>query len=205
VENGHKPREVAKQLGLSRQTVYKWLRRWRERGRAGLEDASSHPRTSPRQTPLAVELWIVAARVDEHAGSAVLAGLLELPASTIGAVLRRWDLPRLADLDRLPGEITRSRAGDERYERSRPGELLHVDVKKLGRVPDGGDWRVHGRSEQVRGRGLGWDCLHVAVDDRFRPAYAESCPMRRAPPARSSCTAPPSGCTTATASPSSGS
>ena len=121
VEKGHKPGEVAKQLGVSRQTVYKWLRRWRERGLAGLQDASSRPRTSPRQTPLAVELRIVAARVDEHAGPAVLAGLLTLPASTIGAVLRRWELPTLASLDRLTGEIVRLRATDARYERSRPG------------------------------------------------------------------------------------
>jgi transposase InsO family protein len=180
VENGHKPGEVAKQLGVSRQTVYKWLRRWRERCLTGLEDVSSRPRTSPRQTPHAVELQIVAARVDEHAGPAVLAGLLDLPASTIGAVLRRWELPRLADLDRLSGEIVRSRATEARYERTRPGELVHVDVKKLGRIPEGGGWRVHGRREDVRGRGLGWDYVHVAVDDHTRAAYAEVLPDEKA-------------------------
>lgn len=66
------------------------------------------------------------------------------------------------------GELVRSRATNARYEHSRPGERLHVDVKKLGRVPAGGGWRVHGRSEEIRGRGLGWDYVHVAVDDRSR-------------------------------------
>ena len=84
VEQGHKPGEVAKQLGVSRQTVYKWVRRLREEGPAGLVDRSSRPRSSPTRTSHAVELRIVAARVAEHAGPRVLAGLLELPASTIG-------------------------------------------------------------------------------------------------------------------------
>ena len=181
VEQGHKPGEVAKQLGVSRQTVYKWVRRLREEGPAGLVDRSSRPRTSPTRTSDAVELRIVAARVAEHAGPRVLAGLLELPASTIGAVIRRWELPRLADLDRLTGQIVRSRATDVRYERDRPGELLHVDVKKLGKVPPGGGWRAHGRSEAVRGRGLGWDYVHVAVDDRTRIAYAEVLPDEKGP------------------------
>ncbi len=183
VEQGHKPGEVAKQLGVSRQTVYKWVRRLREQGPAGLADRSSRPRTSPRRTPQEVELQIVAARVHEHAGPRVLAGLLGLPASTIGAVIRRWELPRLADLDRITGEIVRSssRASDVRYERARPGEMLHVDVKKLGKVPPGGGWRAHGRSEAVRGRGAGWDYVHVAVDDRTRLAYAEVLPDEKGP------------------------
>ena len=181
VEQGHKPGEVAKQLGVSRQTVYQWVRRLRAEGPAGLVDRSSRPRSSPTRTSHALELRIVAARVAEHAGPRVLAGLLELPASTIGAVIRRWELPRLADLDRLTGQIVRSRATDVRYERDRPGELLHVDVKKLGKVPPGGGWRTHGRSEAVRGRGLGWDYVHVAVDDRTRIAYAEVLPDEKGP------------------------
>ena len=173
VEQGHKPGEVAKQLGVSRQTIYKWVRRHREEGVGGLIDRSSRPHASPNRTPLEVELRIVRTRLDEHAGPAALAGLLGLPASTIGAVLRRWQLPHLGQVDRLTGEIVRRRATDVRYERDRPGELLHVDVKKLGRVPDGGGWRAHGRSEQVKQRGIGWDFVHVAVDDRTRIAYAE--------------------------------
>lgn len=176
VERGHRPGEVAKQLGVSRQTVYKWMRRHREEGVGGLADRSSRPHRSPRRTPDDVELRIVAARLDEHAGPAVLAGLLNLPSSTIGAVIRRWELPRLAELDRLTGELLRLRQTDERYECARPGELLHVDVKKLGKVPDGGGWRVHGRGEEVCGRGAGWDYVHVAIDDCSRTGYAEVLP-----------------------------
>lgn len=176
VEQGHKPAEVAKQLGVSRQTVYKWARRYRAEGEAGLADRSSRPRTSPTRTPEDVELAIVAARLTEHAGPAVLAGRLGLPASTIGAVIRRRRLPRLAEVDRLTGELLRGRASDARYERARPGELLHVDVKKLGKVPDGGGWRAHGRGVKVRGRRGGWDYVHVALDDRTRIGYAEVLP-----------------------------
>jgi hypothetical protein len=92
-------------------------------------------------------------------------------------VIARAGLPRLAEVDRLTGELLRGRRhSDRRYEREQPGELLHVDVKKLGRMPDGGGWRVHGRSEEVRGRGLGWDYVHVAIDDHSRLAYAEVLP-----------------------------
>ena len=181
VAQGHKPGEVAKQLGVSRATVYKWCRRHREEGLAGLRDRSSRPHHSPRRTPLPVELAIVRARLDQHAGATALAGQLGLPASTIGVVLRRWQLPRLGEVDRVTGEIIRSRATDVRYQRHRPGELLHVDVKKLGRVPDGGGWRVHGRSAKVRSTGRGWDFVHVAVDDYTRIAYAEVLPDEKGP------------------------
>jgi len=176
VAQGHKPGEVAKQLGVSRPTIYKWVRRYREEGLAGLRDRSSRPHRSPGRTPLPVELGIVRARLDHHAGPTALAGLLGLPASTIGAVIRRWQLPRLGEVDRITGEIIRSRATDVRYERDRPGELLHVDVKKLGRVPDGGGWRVHGRGIDDQKQRRGWDFVHVAVDDRTRIAYAEVLP-----------------------------
>ena len=181
VEQGHKPGEVAKQLGVSRQTVYKWARRYRAEGPAGLIDRSSRPHRSPNRTPLPVELAIVQARLEDHAGPVVLAGLLGLPASTIGAVLRRWQLPRLNQVDRLTGELLRQRATDVRYERRRPGELLHVDVKKLGKVPDGGGWRVHGRGVDPGRRTLGWDYVHVAVDDRTRIAYAEALSDEKGP------------------------
>jgi transposase InsO family protein len=171
---GHRPGEVAKQLGISRQTVYKWLRRWRAEGEAGLVDRSSRPHRMPRRTSPETEARIVAARRKHHAGPVRLAALLGVAASTIGAVLARAGLPRLADVDRLTGQLLRGRRhSDRRYEREHPGDLLHVDVKKLGRVPDGGGWRVHGRSEAVRGRGLGWDYVHVAIDDHTRLAYAE--------------------------------
>jgi transposase InsO family protein len=178
---GHRPGEVAKQLGISRQTVYKWVRRWRTEGEAGLADRSSRPHRMPRQTSPETTAAIVTARVEHHAGPVRLAAILGIAASTIGAVLARTALPRLADIDRLTGELLRGRRhSDRRYEREHPGDLLHVDVKKLGRIPDGGGWRVHGRSEEVRGRGLGWDYVHVAVDDHTRLAYAEVLPDERA-------------------------
>ncbi len=171
---GHRPGEVAKQLGVSRQTVYKWVRRFRTEGLAGLVDRSSRPHRMPRQTAPETAAAIVAARTEHHAGPVRLAAILGMAASTIGAVLARAGLPRLAEVDRLTGELLRGRRhSDRRYERAQPGELLHVDVKELGRIPDGGGWRVHGRSEEVRGRGLGWDYVHVAVDDHSRAVYAE--------------------------------
>jgi transposase InsO family protein len=177
---GHRPGEVAKQLGVSRQTVYKWVRRWRTEGAAGLADRSSRPYRMPRQTSPETAAQILAARIEHHAGPVRLAAILGLAASTIGAVLARAGVPRLAEIDRLTGELLRGRRhSDRRYERQRPGELLHVDVKKLGRIPDGGGWRVHGRSEEVRGRGLGWDYVHVAIDDHTRLAYAEVLPDER--------------------------
>ena len=171
---GHRAGEVAKQLGVSRQTVYKWVRRWRAEGEAGLADRTSRPQRMPRQTPPEIAAAIIAARIEHHAGPVRLAALLGVAASTIGQVIARSGLPRLADVDRLTGQLLRGRRhSDRRYEREHPGDLLHVDVKKLGRVPDGGGWRVHGRSEEVRGRGLGWDYVHVAIDDHTRLAYAE--------------------------------
>ena len=182
VAAGHRPGEVAKQLGVSRATVYKWVRRFTNEGPAGLVERSSRPRRSPTRTSLTVELLVLGARVEQHAGPRVLASTLGLPASTIGAVLRRWDMPHLSALDRISGELLRTGpVTDVRYERDRPGELLHVDVKKLGKVPPGGGWRVHGRSEQVRGRGLGWDYVHVAIDDRTRIAYCEVLPDEKDP------------------------
>jgi transposase InsO family protein len=181
VRAGHRPGEVAKQLGVSRQTVYKWVGRWRDEGEAGLLDRSCRPHRSPRQTSPEATAAIVAARVEHHAGPLRLAAILGLAASTIGVVIARAGMPRLAEVDRLTGELLRGRRhSDRRYEHEHPGDLLHIDVKKLGRVPDGGGWRVHGRSEQVRGRGLGWDYVHVAIDDHTRLAYAEVLPDERA-------------------------
>ncbi|MBM7806191.1 transposase InsO family protein [Geodermatophilus bullaregiensis] len=171
---GHRPGEVAKQLRVSRQTVDKWLRRYRAEGEAGLADRSSRPHRMPRQTSPETTAAIVAARTEHHAGPVRLAAILGLAASTIGAVLARAGRPRLAEVDRLTGELLRGRRhSDRRYERAHPGVLLHIDVNKLGRIPAGGGWRVHGRSEEVRGRGLGWDYVHVAVDEHTRLAYAE--------------------------------
>ncbi len=174
---GHKVKDIAAQLGVSRTTVYKWIARYAVEGPAGLADRSSRPRRSPRQVPLDVELQILQARLDLHAGPVQLAAELGLPASTIGQVLRRWSVPHLADLDRITGELLRYRVTDERYEHARPGDLLHVDVKKLGRIPPGGGWRLDGQRainhKNTDRTPVGFDFIHVAVDDFSRVVYAE--------------------------------
>jgi transposase InsO family protein len=175
---GHKPGEVAKQVGVSRQTVYKWVRRYLAEGAAGLADRSSRPHSSPTRTSPKVAARITQARLKHFAGPVALSGLLNLPASTIGAVLRREGMPPLCHLDRVTGEVLKGRRfSQERYEHRDPGSMLHVDVKKLGKIPPGGGWRQHGRGTTTpRGRGRGWDFVHVAVDDRSRVAYVEVLP-----------------------------
>ena len=136
---GHKPGEVAKQAGVSRQEVYKWVRQFREEGRAGLADRSSRPHRSPTKTSERVTARITKARVNHFAGPVALPGLLNLPVSTIGAVLRREQMPPLCLLDRVTCEVIKGhRLSDLRYEHHDPGSPLHVDVKKLGKIPKGG-------------------------------------------------------------------
>lgn len=170
---------IAEQLGVSRATVSKWIARYRAEGWAGLEERSSRPHTSPTRTDPAVEARVLALRERERRGAVYLAGELGLVASTVGRVLARHGVPRLAAIDPITGAPVRRRHSGIRYERRRPGDLLHIDVKKLGRVPDGGGWRLHGRIERARGRGIGYDYLHVAVDDHSRVAYIEALPDER--------------------------
>jgi transposase InsO family protein len=170
---------IAEQLGVSRGTVRKWIGRFDAEGPAGLEDRCSRPHTSPTRTTHEVEAQVLALREASRRGAVYLAGELGLVASTVGRILARHQMPALTDIDAVTGQPVRQRRGGPRYERRRPGELLHVDVKKLGRVPDGGGWRLHGRSEAVRGRGIGYDYLHVAVDDHSRIAYIEALPDER--------------------------
>ena len=100
---------------------------------------------------------------------------LGLPASTVGRILARYQVPRLRDCDPLTGQMIRAqRRSANRYEHLYPGSLVHIDVKKLGRIPDGGGWKAHGRGERPRDkRGLGYDYVHTAIDDHSRLAYAE--------------------------------
>ena len=150
-------------MGISRATGHKWVRRYRAEGVAGLVDRTSRPLRSPRATPAAEVERILAARAQWRWGPDRLGPLLGQPPSTVAAVLRRMGAPRLADLDRPTGLPVR------RYEVCHPGLLLHQDHKKLGRIPDGGGWRVHGRSARPnRGRGLGYDHFEAFIDDRSR-------------------------------------
>jgi transposase InsO family protein len=174
---------IAEQLGISRATVYKWIARHDAEGEAGLADRPSRPHTMPTRTSSEVETRVLALRTEIRRGAVYLAGELGLVASTVGRILRRHDVPALAAIDPITGEPVRRHSG-LRYERANPGDLLHVDVKKLGRVPDGGGWRLHGRAdnperERHRGRGIGYDYLHVAIDDRTRLAYVEALPDER--------------------------
>ena len=156
---------AADMVGVSRQTAWKWLRRFEAQGEAGLEDRSSRPSRSPRALPQEQVDAILAARHEHRLGPHRLAPLTGVPRSTIGDVLRRHGLSRLRDQDGPTGIPIR-------YVRERPGELLHIDVKKLGRIPDGGGHRVHGRATGTpKTRGAGYDYLHVAIDDMSRVAY----------------------------------
>ncbi|MFC3588641.1 IS481 family transposase, partial [Streptantibioticus rubrisoli] len=165
---------VAKELGVSRQCAHRWVRRYRAEGWGGLHDRSSRPRTCPGRTPAAVEAQVLAARRRLRRGPEQVAEATGVPARTVTRILRRHGMPRLSACDPLTGQVIRaSRNSTVRYERTRPGEMVHVDVKKLGKIPDGGGWRAHGRREEVRARGIGYDYVHAAVDDHSRLAYAE--------------------------------
>jgi transposase InsO family protein len=167
VASGRPVAHVAAEMGISRATAHKWVRRWRAEGEAGLADRSSRPLTTPHRTPAAIEIRVCDLRRSRKLGPARIGPVLGLPASTVHRILTRHGLNRLAWMDRPTGSVIR------RYERERPGELVHVDVKKLGRIPDGGGHKVHGREAGRPIRGMGFDYLHSAVDDHSRLAYTE--------------------------------
>jgi transposase InsO family protein len=168
VRAGRPVAHVAAEMGISRVTAHKWVRRWRAEGEQGLHDRSSRPRTTPHRTPATTEARVCRLRQDRKLGPARLGPILGLPASTTHRILTRHGLNRLAFLDRPTGQIIR------RYERDRPGELVHVDVKKLGRIPDGGGHKVLGRQAgRLTRSGMGFDYIHSAIDDHTRLAYSE--------------------------------
>jgi transposase InsO family protein len=173
--DGHRPADVAHQLGCSRATAYKWLARYRSEGRAGLQDRPSAPHRCPHRTPVHLEARILAARRAHRRGADWIGAELGLAASTVGRVIARHRMPLLAELDALTGAPVRCGPMSRvRYERERPGELVHLDVKRLGRIPDGGGWRAHGRGSRPRAlRAVGYDYVHSAIDDHSRLAYAE--------------------------------
>ena len=157
---------AAAMTGVSRQTATKWVRRYRADGLAGLEDRSSRPHRSPRRLAPEQVAAILAARHELGVGPHRLAPVVGSPRSTITDVLRRHGLSRLRDRDRPSGVPIR-------YVRERPGELLHLDVKKLGRIPDGGGHRIHGRGGGTRRARRGYDFVHHAIDDASRVAYVD--------------------------------
>lgn len=162
-------------------TARKWAARLREEGPAGMADRSSRPRSMPAKTPLPVVKRIVQARWRHRLGPVQIAGVLGLAPSTVHAVLVRCGINRLSRIDRITGEPIR------RYEHDHPGALIHVDVTKFGRIPDGGGHRFLGRAQGIRNRHampgvdrnaahqprLGIGYLHTVVVDHSRVAYVE--------------------------------
>jgi transposase InsO family protein len=178
---GWRQAHIAAAMGISRKCVRTWIARYAAEGDAGLVDRSSRPHTSPTRTPAEVEDRILELRGREHRGPDWLGAELGVPARTVSRVLLRRGQPRLCALDPMTGDVIRSsKQTATRYEKSRPGELVHMDVKKLGRIPDGGGWRAHGRAGSRTGRDratrIGYDYVHSLVDDHSRLAYSEVLP-----------------------------
>ena len=186
VEDDWAVAHAAKAQGVSRQCAHRWINRFRAEGEAGLYDRSSRPRHCPNQTPAEVEDAIVARRHQERRGQDWLGPELGVPARTVGRVLRRHRVPYLRECDPLTGEVIRaSKTTAVRYERDHPGELVHVDVKKIGKIPDGGGWKAHGREMGQTGAHkrarIGYDYVHSMVDDHSRLAYSEILPDEKGP------------------------
>jgi transposase InsO family protein len=167
-DEGWRVADAAEAAGVSERTAYKWLARYRAGGAAALVDRQSTPGRCPHGTPAEQVAAIEGLRRQRMSGPAI-ARKLSMPRSTVGAILRRLRLGRLAALDVKPAAV--------RYERERPGELIHIDTKKLGRI-DGVGHRIHGDHSR-RARKIGWEHLHVAVDDASRLAYIELLPDER--------------------------
>lgn len=174
--------EAAEAAGVSERTAGKWVRRYRSEGESGLLDRSSAPRRVHNATPAERVEAIAALRRLRLTGPEI-AEALEMATSTVSAVLKRIGLGKLSRLE--PPEPIR------RYEKQRPGELIHIDVKKLGRIVGGAGHRVIGRSSRrhnpahtdgsgVRRKQVGWECVHVCIDDATRLAYVEVLPDEKA-------------------------
>ena len=185
VDRGWTPARAAERYDVSWKTAAKWAVRYRAEGPAGMADRSSRPHRQPSRTPAPVVRKIVHLRWKQRLGPVQIGDRLGMPASTVHAVLVRCRLNRLTHIDRATGEPIR------RYEHERPGDLIHVDVKKLGKVPDGGGWRFVGRQQGERnksatvertgtprskwGNALVGTCyLHTVIDDHSRVAYVEA-------------------------------
>jgi transposase InsO family protein len=183
VDGGWPPARAAERFDVSWKTAAKWAARYRSEGAAGMVDRSSRPNRQPTRTPAPVVRKIVHLRWKQRLGPVQIGDRLGMPASTVHAVLVRCRLNRLTHIDRATGEPIR------RYEHARPGDLIHVDVKKLGNVPDGGGWRYLGRQQGLHNRAatrartgvtnahygakVGTAFVHTVIDDHSRVAYAE--------------------------------
>lgn len=174
VEDQWPLRRAAERFQVSVTTAARWSARYRAEGVAGMVDRSSRPHRQPALTKPPVVKQVLYLRAHRGWGPARIGPYLGMPASTVGNVLRRAAVPRLTDVDLATRQQLRRQARAARYEHPEPGDLIHVDIKKLGRIPDGGGWRVHGRAQRPNlKRGKGYAYLHAAVDDHSRLAYVE--------------------------------
>ena len=172
VEEGWSLRRAAERFQTSVPTVQRWAARYRELGAAGMEDRSSRPHRCPGRTPTRLERRIVKLRYLRRWGPARIGHHLGVHPSTCHKVLSRYRMARLSFLDRPTGRVVR------RYEHAAPGDLVHVDIKKLGKIPDGGGHKIHGRQlgQSIKKTTRpGYAYLHNAVDDHSRLAYSEIC------------------------------
>ncbi len=181
VDHGWPVTRAAERYDVSWPTAKRWAVRYAVMGEAGMIDRPSRPHRQPHRTPIAVVRKIVHLRWKQRLGPVAIADRLGLASSTVHAVLVRCRLNRLSHIDRVTGEPVR------RYEHDHPGALLHVDVKKLGNVPDGGGWRYVGRQQGDKNRAatpdkprngyrnpkIGTAYVHTVLDDHSRVAYAE--------------------------------
>ena len=182
VDQGWPIARAAERFQVARTTATKWSQRYRELGPAGMGDRSSRPHRSPRRTPQPIVRKVVHLRWKQRLGPVAIAARVGLAPSTVHRILVACRINRLWHVDRATGEPVR------RIELTRPGELVHVDVKKLGNIPDGGGWRIHGRAagkrnssahrdtarpRKMHGRpNLGYCYVHSAIDAHSRPAYS---------------------------------
>jgi transposase InsO family protein len=170
VDGGLTKAEVARRYNTTPKTVAKWVERFRDKGVEGLRDRSSRPLSSPNQTPQAACAAVEVLRRQRHTGEQIAKQLTISPA-TVSRILRRLGLNRLCALE--PAEPVR------RYERQHPGELIHIDIKKLGKFNQIGHRITGDRTGQSNSRGVGWEYVHVAIDDHSRIAFAEIMPDQK--------------------------
>jgi len=167
IESGQTPEAVAKAAGVSPRTIRKWIDRYRREGSAGLHDRSSRPHRLRRPTPQAIIETIERLRRQRWTGKQIAAEASVSPA-TVSRVLRRLGLNKLSALEPEPVR---------RYEREHPGELIHLDIKKLGRIGSVGH-RITGRQTGMVNRhiGIGWEFVHVCIDGASRIAFVQVMP-----------------------------
>jgi transposase InsO family protein len=170
VESGQPPKAVAEAAGVCPRTVRKWAERYRREGLPGLRDRSSRPHRLRKPTPQAVVERVEMLRRARHTGKQIAAELSISPA-TVSRILKRLGLNRIGALE--PAAPVR------RYEREKPGEMIHIDIKKLGRFNSIGHRITGDRKGQSNSRGVGWEFVHVAIDDHSRIAFAKVMPSEK--------------------------